>query len=36
MITHKTTEASIRSALKAIEQDGNVDETPQMIRIEKM
>lgn len=36
MITHKTTEASIRAALKAIEEDGNVDETPQMIRIEKM
>ena len=36
MITHKTTEAAIRRALDAIEQDGNVDQKPQMIRIEKL
>lgn len=36
MITHKTTEAAIRAALKTIEKDGNVEEPPQMIRIEKM
>ena len=36
MITHKTDEASIRSALQVIEKDGNVKEKPQMIRIEKM
>jgi homoserine dehydrogenase len=36
MITHQTSEAAIRKALLAIEQDGNVDEKPQMIRIEKL
>lgn len=36
MITHSTHEANIRAALKVIEKDGNVDEPPQMIRIEKM
>lgn len=36
MITHETTEAAIRLALEAIEADGHVDETPQMIRIEKL
>jgi homoserine dehydrogenase len=36
MITHQTSEAAIRKALAAIERDGNVDEKPQMIRIEKL
>jgi homoserine dehydrogenase len=36
MITHQTTEAAIRKALAAIEQDGHVDQKPQMIRIEKL
>ena len=36
MITHQTSEAAIRKALKAIERDGHVDEKPQMIRIEKL
>ncbi len=36
MITHKTTEAAIRAALEKIEDEGNVNETPQMIRIEKL
>ena len=36
MITHRTTEAAIRKALVAIERDGHVDATPQMIRIEKL
>jgi len=36
MITHNTSEASIRAALQAIEKEGNVEEPPQMIRIEKM
>lgn len=36
MITHQTNEAAIRAALQVIEQEGNVKETPQMIRIEKM
>src|SRR6476659_7014134 len=36
MITHRTTEAAIRKALAAIERDGHVDATPQMIRIEKL
>ncbi|MGI9383302.1 MAG: homoserine dehydrogenase [Methyloligellaceae bacterium] len=36
MITHRTTEAAIRRALEAIEQDGHVDHQPQMIRIEKL
>lgn len=36
MITHTTTEAAIRRALEAIENDGNVDQKPQMIRIENL
>ena len=36
MITHQTTEAAIRTALQSIENDGNVEERPQMIRIEKL
>jgi homoserine dehydrogenase len=36
MITHETTEAAIRTALEAIEVDGHVYESPQMIRIEKL
>ncbi len=36
MITHRTTEASVRKALQAIEKNGNVEETPQMIRIIKL
>jgi len=36
MITHETTEAAIRQAVEAIEQDGNVSERPQVIRIEKL
>ncbi|HDO51324.1 MAG TPA: homoserine dehydrogenase, partial [Rhizobiales bacterium] len=36
MITHETTEAAIRAALKAIEDEGNVQERPRMIRIEKL
>jgi homoserine dehydrogenase len=36
MITHDTTEAAIRAALQTIEKEGNVDEPPQMMRIEKM
>ncbi len=36
MITHETTEAAIRAALQAIEKEGNVNEPPRMIRIEKM
>jgi homoserine dehydrogenase len=36
MITHQTTEAAIRKALAAIENDGHVDGKPQMIRIEKL
>jgi homoserine dehydrogenase len=36
MITHKTTEASIRAALEKIEGDGFVDGKPQMIRIENL
>ena len=36
MITHNTSEASIRSALQTIKKEGNVEEPPQMIRIEKM
>ncbi|MCH9764420.1 MAG: homoserine dehydrogenase [Alphaproteobacteria bacterium] len=36
LITHETTEEKIRSALAAIEQDGKVAETPQMIRIEAL
>ncbi len=36
MITHETTEAAIRAALKAIEDEGNVQDRPRMIRIEKL
>ena len=36
MITHDTTEAAIRAALQTIEKQGNVNKTPQMMRIEKM
>ena len=36
MITHDTTEAAIRAALQNIEKEGNVNEKPQMMRIEKM
>ncbi len=36
MITHETTEASIRKALAAIESDGQVTSKPQMIRIEEL
>jgi homoserine dehydrogenase len=36
MITHETTEARIRAAVDAIEQDGKVSERPQVIRIEKL
>jgi homoserine dehydrogenase len=36
IITHETTEAAIRGALDAIESDGHVSETPQMIRIESL
>jgi homoserine dehydrogenase len=36
MITHETSEASIRAALQAIEKEGNVKEPPQMIRIENL
>jgi homoserine dehydrogenase len=36
MITHETTEEAIRAALDAIHKDGNVAETPQMIRIEPL
>jgi homoserine dehydrogenase len=36
LITHPTQESAIRAALAAIEQDGNVSERPQMIRIEKL
>lgn len=36
MITYPAPEASIRAALAAIEEDGNVAERPQMIRIEKL
>lgn len=36
MITHRTTEAAIRRAFKAIEGDGNIDRPPKMIRIERM
>ncbi|MCH8238740.1 MAG: homoserine dehydrogenase [Proteobacteria bacterium] len=36
MITHETTEAAIRAALRIIEKEGNVNEPPRMIRIEKM
>lgn len=36
LITHDTVEASIRRALKLIEQDGNISGRAQMIRIEKL
>ncbi|MBN9260367.1 MAG: homoserine dehydrogenase [Hyphomicrobium sp.] len=36
IITHETTEASIRKALEDIEADGKVAEKPQMIRIEEV
>ncbi len=36
MITHDTTEAAIQKAFALIEQDGHVQEPPQMIRIEKL
>lgn len=36
MITHDTTEAAIRAALQNIIKQGNVNKTPQMMRIEKM
>jgi len=36
MITHETTEESIRQAIDAIERDGKVSERPQVIRIEKL
>jgi len=36
LITHETTEEAMRKALAAIERDGKVAETPQMIRIEKL
>lgn len=36
LITHKTSESAIRKALELIEADGNIDATPQMIRIEKL
>jgi homoserine dehydrogenase len=36
IITHETTEARIRAAVDAIEQDGKVSERPQVIRIEKL
>jgi len=36
LITHQTTEASIRAALTAIEQDGKISDKPQMIRIERL
>ena len=35
LITHETTEACIRRALAAIEQDGHIAEPPFLIRIEK-
>ncbi len=35
-ITHDTTEDAMRKALQAIEEDGNVTERPQMIRIEDL
>lgn len=36
IITHETTEAAMRKALAAIEQDGKVAARPQMIRIEEL
>ena len=36
MITHPTRESAIRKAVDGIERDGNVDEKPQVIRIETL
>ncbi|MEQ1672738.1 MAG: homoserine dehydrogenase, partial [Hyphomicrobium sp.] len=36
IITHETTEESMRKALETIEKDGKVTERPQMIRIEEL
>jgi homoserine dehydrogenase len=36
MITHVTTEAAIRKALLAMEQDGKIGDKPKMIRIEQL
>ena len=36
LITHETTEAAIRAALEAIEKDGKIAHSPQMIRIEQL
>jgi homoserine dehydrogenase len=36
IITYPATEAAIRTALASIEDDGNVAERPQMIRIERL
>ena len=36
LITHETTEAAMRAALEAIEQDGKIAHTPKMIRIEQL
>jgi homoserine dehydrogenase len=36
IITHETTEEAIRQAVAAIEKDGKVSESPQVIRIEKL
>jgi homoserine dehydrogenase len=36
IITHETTEEAMRKALATIERDGNVSESPQMIRIEEL
>jgi homoserine dehydrogenase len=36
LITHETTEEAMRGALDAIHKDGQVDEKPQMIRIEPL
>lgn len=36
LITHETTEAAIRRALDAIEEDGKISDKPQMIRIEQL
>jgi len=36
IITHETSEATIRRALEAIEADGQVEEKPRMVRIERL
>ena len=36
LITHQTTEAAIRAATQAIEQDGKIADKPQVIRIEQL